>query len=123
MTNNPGYTMTIAVLILAVAFSLTACAKRPKLTDGGKKVQFVKQVEIIQDKLDDPKKCRFLAHIEVEASVTIGLHSSRGKEEQKRRVTRARNLAAKNGANVIITAGELTDKAQKFKAYKCNWTG
>ena len=120
MINNQRSVTMMAVLILVPVFFVAACVKSQQLTDGGKKVQYVENVAVIQDKLDDPKKCLFLAYVEVEAHVAIGLIESRMKAEQKQRLIRARNLAARSGGNVIIAAGEVREKAQRFKAYKCS---
>ena len=118
---NPNSYSFLAIIVFAAlaAFSLAACAKTPKLSEEGKQVQYVENMETIRDKLEDPAKCRFIAHLEVEAHVPVGLEESRKKSEQRRRQVRARNMAADNDANLIVKDGELSDKAQKFRAYKC----
>lgn len=119
MNSNLRRFLAMIVFSAMAAVFLAACAKPPKLTEGGNQVQYVENLEIIRDKLEDPAKCRFIAYLEVEADVAVGLTESRMKNEQRRRLVRARNLAAENDANVIVSDGELSGKSQKFKAYKC----
>ena len=119
MKNYPRSAVLMVLSIVAVTLLLAACAKAPKLTEGGKQVQYLENSDVIKDKLNDPAKCRFIAYVEVEAKVAIGLHESSAKSEQKRRLVRARNIAAKNDANVLVADGEVTGKSQKFRAYKC----
>jgi hypothetical protein len=109
----------MAVLVFAVTIFVVACAKTPKLTDGGKQVEYFENTGMIKDRLNDPAQCRFIAYVEVEANVGVGLTESRAKSEHKRRLVRARNIAADNKANVIVADGEVTGKSQKFRAYQC----
>lgn len=109
----------VLTLPLLLTFLFAACTKVPQLTEGGKQVQFIENVEVVQDKLDDPEKCKLVALVEVESKVAIGTTESSKKSEQKRRLVRARNIAAKNGGNLIIADGDVVDYTQKFKAYQC----
>lgn len=119
MKSYPHSKVLMTVLVCAVTFFVVACAKAPKLTKGGEQVEYVENADFIKDKLNDPAQCRFIAYVEVEANVAIGLTESRAKSEQKRRLVRARNIAADNKANVIVADGEVTGNSQKFRAYQC----
>ena len=112
---------TFSVLPTAAFFLLTACAKGPQLTEAGKKVELVENPEVMQDKLDDPEKCKLMAELQVQSiHPAIMGRKSREEREARERLVRARNMAAENDANVIISQGKVEDHEQGFKAYKCS---
>ena len=110
-----------AMLLTAALFLLTACTKGPQLTEAGKKVELVENPAVMQDKLDDPEKCKLIAELQVQSKhpLVLGL-KSRQASEAKERLVRARNMAAENDANVLIPEGGVENHEQGFKAYKCN---
>ncbi len=118
MKFNLSSPIVLALLVLS-ALSFAACTKSPQLTEGGKQVQFVENVDVVQDKLDDPEKCKLVAHLEVKSKIAIGMMESSKISEHKQRLIRVRNITAKNGGNLMIADGDVVDNTQKFKAYNC----
>jgi hypothetical protein len=57
--------------------------------------------------------------LKITAQGSPGLMAAKAKEEAKDRLIRARNAAAREGANVLIAVGEVVERAQAFEAYKC----
>lgn len=121
MNTKPWSLAILAMLLTAALFLLTACTKGPQLTEAGKKVELVENPEVMQDKLDDPEKCKLMAELRVQVKnpLVLGL-KSRAASEAKDRLVRARNMAAENDANVLVPQGKVEDHEQDFKAYKCS---
>ena len=98
----------IALLFLLVA----ACAKEVQLTEEGKKVQ-------VTDKLLNPDACKKVSNIRVTNETTVEGWGLTGDELARALEVNARNLAATEGANVIIPKGPPENDAQDFESFKC----
>ncbi|MCZ6647185.1 MAG: hypothetical protein O7B79_13220 [SAR324 cluster bacterium] len=119
---NTMLRMTLPVILLALAgLILAGCPTQAELSAEGKKVEFIENPEVIKDKLEDAEKCKLVATLRItgQGSTSSVTKKSRMEDEQKDRLVRARNSAARNGANVLIADGELQGRSQSFKAYQC----
>ena len=110
----------LALTVLA-GLVLAGCPKKIELSEEGKKVEFIENVEVIKDKLENPEQCQLVASLRITAmgSTSSVKKKSRLTDEAKDRMIRARNAAARNEGNVLITDGEVQGRSRKFKAYKC----
>ncbi len=116
-----GKTTQVALIVLfaATALLLAGCVKEVKLTPEGEKVEFVENPEFIRDKLKDPEQCKLVVTLKITAQGSPELLGDKREKEAKDRLIRARNMAAKEGTNVLIAVSEVEDRTQSFEAYKC----
>ena len=111
--------VVLMVLFAAAALLLAGCVKDVKLTAGGEKVDFVKNAEGIRDKLKDSEQCKLVVTLKVTAQGSPEIMGDKLAKEAKDRLIRARNMAAKEGTNVLIAVSEVEDRTRSFEAYKC----
>ena len=111
--------VVLMVLFAGAALLLAGCVKEVKLTAGGEKVEFVENPEGIRDKLKDSEQCKLVVTLKVTAQGSPEILGDKMEKEAKDRLIRARNLAAKEGTNVLIAVSEVEDRTQSFEAYKC----
>ena len=116
-----GKTTPVALIVLfaATALLLAGCVKEVKLTAGGEKVEFVEDPEGIRDKLKDSEQCKLVVTLKVTAQGSPEIMGDKLAKEAKDRLIRARNMAAKEGTNVLIAVSEVEDRTRSFEAYKC----
>lgn len=112
--------LAFLMLFAATALVLTGCVKKVTLSEEGQKVEFVENADVIKDKLTNPDKCKLVITLNITAQGSTGLMAAKAKEEAADRLIRARNAAAREGANVLIAVGELKERTQTYEAYKCN---
>ena len=95
-----------AWVVLAIAVAALAACSNIKLSDDGKNVIEMKQLDVLSN-------CENLGNIKVNAR-----NVNRSQEDKDRSVL-ARNMAATMGANVVVPASEVVDNAQEWSAYRC----
>ena len=100
------------VFVALLFLLLAACAKEVQLTEEGKKVQ-------VTDKLLNPDSCKKVSNIRVTNETTVEGWGLTGDELARALEVNARNLAAADGANVIIPKGPPENDAQNFESFNC----
>ncbi len=110
----------LAVMVLA-GLVLAGCPKQVELSEAGKEVEFIENVKVIKDKLENPEQCQLVASLRITGmgSTSSVKKESRLQDEAKDRMIRARNAAARHEGNVLIADGEVQGRTRNFKAYKC----
>lgn len=106
-------------LIAASVLILAGCPKEVVLTPEGKKVEFMENQEVIKDKLADKEQCKLVVSLKITGQGSMNLVGEKKLKEENDRLVRARNAAAREGANVIVKVGELEGRTQSFDAFNC----
>ncbi len=115
-----GRAAVLSVLSVGLLVFLAACVKTVDLTPGGKEVLFMAKPSVVKEQLDDPERCKLVTTLRITAQGSTALtKANKQKDEARDRLVRARNAAARNGANLLIETGALEERTQSYKAYKC----
>ncbi len=90
----------LALMVLA-GLVLAGRPKKTELSEEGRKVEFIENVEVIKDKLENPEQCKLVASLRITAmgSTSSVTTKSRLKDEAKDRMIRARNAAISSGVS------------------------